>query len=90
MDKAQDTLSLKKHSLGAHCPTRWGSQQNKVERILEQETAIRQVLGADRKTSHLKPSWLDIDVLESLNRALAPLKDLQTFCHMKTMRLCQQ
>ena len=46
-----------------------------VEHILEQETAIRQVLSADQKTSHLIPSWQDIDVLQSLNRALAPLKD---------------
>ena len=75
MAKAQDTLNLKKHSLVADCPTRWGSQQKMVERILEQETAIRQVLGADRRTSHLIPSWQDIDVLESLNKALAPLKD---------------
>ena len=75
MAKVQDTLNLKKRSLVADCPTRWGSQQKMVEHILEQDTAIRQVLGADRKTSHLIPSWQDIDVLESLNKAFAPLKD---------------
>ena len=47
-----------------------------IERILEQETAIRQLLGADRRTSHLIPSWQDIDVLESLNKALAPPRDI--------------
>ena len=49
--------------------------QKMIECILEQETAIRQVLGADRKTSHLIPSWQDIDVLESLNKALDPQKE---------------
>ena len=28
-----------------------------IKRILEQEKAIRQILGSDRKTSHLIPSW---------------------------------
>ena len=46
-----------------------------IDRILEQETAIRQVLSADRKTSHLLLAWQDIDVLESVNKALAPLKE---------------
>ena len=46
-----------------------------VERILEQESALRQVLGADRKRSHLIPSWQDIDVLESVNKALGPLQE---------------
>ena len=44
--------------------------------MLEQERAIRQVLSNDRKTSHLVPSWQDIDVLESLDKALSPLADL--------------
>ena len=62
MAKAQDTLTLKKHYLVIDYPTRWGSQQKMVERILEQETA-------DRKTSHLIPSWQDVDVLESLKQS---------------------
>ena len=41
-----------------------------VERILEQERALRQVLGADWKSSHLIPTWQDIDVLEAVNKAL--------------------
>ena len=32
-----------------------------VERILEQEVAIRSVLSSDCKTSHLVPTWKDID-----------------------------
>ena len=46
-----------------------------IERILEQEEGIRIVLGGDRKSSHLVPSWQDLDVLQSLNAALSPLKD---------------
>ena len=42
---------------------------------MEQEAAIRQVLSSDRKTSHLLLSWQDIDILESANKALAPLKE---------------
>ena len=48
-----------------------------IEPILEQETAIRQVLGANQKTSHLIPSWQDIDGLESLNKAMAPIKEFK-------------
>ena len=57
------------------CVTRWGSQQKMVRRILEQENAIRQVLGADRKTTHLIPTWQDTDVLDSLDKALSPLAE---------------
>lgn len=47
-----------------------------VARVLEQERAIRVVLGADRKTSHLILTWQDIDVLQSIDRALSPLLSL--------------
>ena len=40
-----------------------------VERILEQEEAIRVTLSADRKTSHLVPTWQDIDVLQAIHTA---------------------
>ena len=33
------------------------------------------MLGADRKSSHLIPTWQDIDVLESVNKALGPLQE---------------
>ena len=52
-----------------------GSEQRMVERNLEQESALKQVLGADQKTSHIIPSWQDIDVLESVNKALGPLQE---------------
>ena len=36
---------------------------------------MRQVLFVDRKTAHLVPTWKDFEVLESINRTLAPLAD---------------
>ena len=47
-----------------------------VKRILEQEQALRVVLSSDRKTSHLIPTWQDIDVLTSINEALSPISCL--------------
>ena len=60
-----------------------------VERILEQESALRQVLGADRIISHSIPSWQDIDVLESVNKTLGPCKSLLTSCLGRGMSLFQ-
>ena len=47
-----------------------------VRRILEQEEAIRIVLSADRKTSHLILTWQDVDVLQSIHTALSPVSSL--------------
>ena len=47
-----------------------------VKRILEQESAIRLVLAADRKVAHLCPTWQDIEVLKSIDKALSPLLSL--------------
>ena len=65
------------------CDTRWGSQQRMIHRILEQENAIRQVLGADRKTTHLLPTWQDTDVLESLDKALSPVAEFTNIMSME-------
>ena len=46
-----------------------------ISQVLEQEKALRQVSFVDRKTAHLVPTWQDLEVLESINRALAPLAD---------------
>ena len=43
--------------------------------ILDQE-AIRVVVNADKTTSHLVPTWQDIDVLQSIHAALSPLCSL--------------
>ena len=50
-----------------------------VSQLLEQEPAVRAVLGTDRKTSHLIPTWQDIDVLESIAKALSPISGLTDF-----------
>ena len=42
-----------------------------IQRFLEQES----VLGSDKKSRHLVPTWQDIDVLESVNKAVRPLLD---------------
>ncbi len=47
-----------------------------MKRILEQEQAIRSVLSADRKTTHLIPTWQDVEVLQSITAALDPLASL--------------
>ncbi|KAL3991353.1 troponin I, fast skeletal muscle [Sarotherodon galilaeus] len=70
---AQEELHLPQHKLVTESPTRWGSRQKMVGRVLEQHKAISQVLSADKKTRHLVPSWQDLDVLESVHGALNPL-----------------
>ncbi|XP_028980083.1 zinc finger BED domain-containing protein 1-like [Esox lucius] len=70
---AQEELKLPKHKLVTESPTRWGSRQKMVARMIEQHKAISQVLSADKKTRHLVPTWQDIEVLESMNEALKPL-----------------
>ena len=77
--KAQTDNGLPSHTLVADCPTRWGSIQKMVSRILEQVQAIRVVLSADRKYSHLLPTWQDIEVLEAINLVLSSLDDLTDF-----------
>ena len=47
-----------------------------MNRLLEQEEAVRVALSTDRKTTHLLPTWQDIDVLQSINAALNPLTTL--------------
>ena len=44
-----------------------------IQRVIEQEKAISQVLRAERKTRHLVPSWQEMDVLESVSKTLGPL-----------------
>lgn len=71
----QTSLNLPQHTLVTNCPTRWGSNQKMVERILEQEDAIRQVLSKDKNSCHLVPTWQDKEILSSVNNALSALKD---------------
>lgn len=65
-------MNLPQHALITECPTR-DSRQWMIERILEQHKAIQQVLSEDKKHRHLIPTWQDVEVLESINKALGPL-----------------
>lgn len=47
-----------------------------VSRILEQKEAVRLVLGADRSTSNIVPTWQDLDVLQAIDQAISPLSSL--------------
>ncbi|XP_028300964.1 zinc finger BED domain-containing protein 1-like [Gouania willdenowi] len=69
----QKRLNLPEHSLTTECPTRWGSRQAMIGRVLEQQKAIAEVLYNDTRNRHLTPSWQDIDVLEAINKSLSPL-----------------
>ncbi|XP_056445916.1 E3 SUMO-protein ligase ZBED1-like isoform X2 [Gadus chalcogrammus] len=73
--EAQRELKLPEHTLKTECPTRWGSRQAMISRVLEQHKAIAQVLSDDRKARHLIPSWQDTDILESISKALQPLTE---------------
>lgn len=75
LKKAQQEHNLPEHSLITECPTRWGSRQKMIERVLEQHRALSDVLSEDRKSRHLVPTWQDLDVLESVNQALQPLEE---------------
>ena len=57
------------------CPTRWGSTQHMISRVLRNKKAIRRVLGNDKDTSHLVPKWQDLKVLESVYKALGPIRE---------------
>ncbi|XP_049450866.1 zinc finger BED domain-containing protein 4-like [Epinephelus fuscoguttatus] len=75
LKKAQQELNLPEHSLITECPTRWGSRQKMIGRVLEQSKVLSQVLSADKTTCHLVPTCQDTDVLESINNALGPLQE---------------
>lgn len=45
--QAQKELKLPEHGLKTECTTRWGSRDAMIERVLEQQRAISQVLSSD-------------------------------------------
>ncbi|XP_034040262.1 zinc finger BED domain-containing protein 1-like [Thalassophryne amazonica] len=73
LKKAQVEHNLPLQRLITETPTRWGSRQMMIQRVLEQEKALSQVLKADKKTRHLVPTWQDTDVLEYMSKTLGPL-----------------
>lgn len=62
MTEAQKEHKLPEHTLITECPTRWGSKEMMIARVLEQA-----------KARSLIPTWQDIEVLESIHKVLHPL-----------------
>uniref|UniRef100_A0A9J8DDS8 BED-type domain-containing protein n=1 Tax=Cyprinus carpio carpio TaxID=630221 RepID=A0A9J8DDS8_CYPCA len=75
LQREQVEHNLPQHCLVLDCPTRWGTKQKMVARVLEQVPAIRRVVMDDRRSQHLIPTWQDIEVLESINAALKKVAD---------------
>ncbi|XP_024859016.1 E3 SUMO-protein ligase ZBED1-like [Kryptolebias marmoratus] len=68
-------MGLSQHKLTTESPTRWGSRYKMIAHLLEQEKAITQVLAADGTTRHLVPTWQDIEILDSVSKALGSLHE---------------
>lgn len=67
--RAQERLHLPAHQLVTESPTRWGSRQKMVARVLEQQKAITEVLSSDKNSRHLIPTWR---ILTSLSQCMRP------------------
>lgn len=50
--EAQRELKLPEHSLQSECPTRWGSRQAMIGRVLEQQKAIAQEIPHPYMAEH--------------------------------------
>ena len=73
MLEEQEKKILPKHRLNADVTTRWGSVFDMIEQIIEQREPIWSVLGSDRASAHLVPTWQDQDILHSIIAVLRPL-----------------
>lgn len=71
----QIQMCLPSHQLITKSATRWGSRQQMIERVLEQERALSKVLSEDKKTRYLVPTRQDLEVLEAVQKVLKPLQD---------------
>ena len=76
LKEAQQLKGLPEKQLKADISTRWGSTAGMIERILEQQQALRAVLSNDRKAAHLQLRWQDTEVLEAIQPILTGLKNL--------------
>ena len=76
LKEAQQQKNLPQKKLKGDVVTRWGSKVEMMQRVMEQQHAIRMVLSQDRKASHLVPTWQDFDVLESVLEAVKGFADL--------------
>ncbi|XP_077378781.1 E3 SUMO-protein ligase ZBED1-like isoform X2 [Festucalex cinctus] len=75
LSQAQTEMKLPQQNLIRESATRWGSKLAMIERVSEQEKAISHVLQDDNKMRHLMPTWEDTHVMESIKKALCPLRD---------------
>ena len=73
--EVQIQLGLPTHQLITESATRWGSRQQMISRVLEQEAALSKVLFADKKSRHLVLNWQDVEVLQAVQKVLKPLHD---------------
>ncbi|XP_067948816.1 E3 SUMO-protein ligase ZBED1-like [Watersipora subatra] len=92
LEAAQEEFHLPKHHLLNECPTRWGSKFAMINRFLEQECAVRKVLSADKKHTHLIPTGEDLATLEAIRSALehvAPFTDMLSGEDAVTISLVQ-
>ncbi|RXN16177.1 zinc finger BED domain-containing 1-like protein [Labeo rohita] len=60
LNEAQEELQLPKHALITECPTRWGSRQQMIERILEQQKALSQIRSAENYDGEDTQELLDM------------------------------
>ncbi|XP_045905911.1 E3 SUMO-protein ligase ZBED1-like [Micropterus dolomieu] len=82
--EVQIQLGLPSHQLITESATRWGSRQQMIERVLEQEGALAKVLSNDKKTRHLVPTWQDLEVLEAVQKNESLLA-----CELGDSELCK-
>ena len=69
----QSELKLKQHQLLSDVQTRWGSTQDMIARILEQQQVTCAVLAEDCKHWHHMPSVHEFSTLEAVSSVLQPL-----------------
>ncbi|CAM4568501.1 unnamed protein product [Leuciscus chuanchicus] len=87
--EVQIQLGLPSHQLITESATHWGSRQQMIERVLEQEEALAKVLSNDKKTRHLVPTWQDLEVLEAVQKVLKPLQDFTDALSEGDNELCK-
>ena len=76
LGEAQQQLGLPSHQLITVSATRWGSRLGMIERVLKQERGLSKVPSADKKSRPLVFIWQDVDIMESVKKALKPLQDI--------------
>ena len=71
-------------------PTRWGSRQVIIDRVLEQSKALTQALSSDKKYKHLAPTWHDLEVQQAIYEALWPSRAFTVTLSGEWRSICQR